>query len=141
MGKNMKRQKPDRICLVMLLNLFFIFWSGLDKVVVQCHANQVNDAMPMPFFYPCCVVMRLNPRMLVALDVSCDFGSLFIILVTLLVDDVEESQLVDTVAGRHDTKPITELLLLEELLGPIVFFCYQPSSRFLFSSLVGMCRV
>lgn len=43
---------------------------------------------------------------------------LLVIILALIVDDVEESQLVDTLAGRHDSQPISELLLLKELLGP-----------------------
>jgi len=48
---------------------------------------------------------------------------LLIVIIALLVDDVEESELVDTLAGRHDTEPVTELLLLEELLGAAVPRC------------------
>lgn len=44
---------------------------------------------------------------------------LLVIILALVIDDVEESQLVDTLAGRHDSQPVSELLLLEELLGPV----------------------
>lgn len=44
--------------------------------------------------------------------------NLLLILVGLVVDDVEEAELVDTLGGGDDTEPVTELLLLEELLGP-----------------------
>lgn len=44
--------------------------------------------------------------------------TLLVILVSIVVDDVEELELVDTLGGGDDTEPVTELLLLEELLGP-----------------------
>jgi hypothetical protein len=44
--------------------------------------------------------------------------NLLIILLSIVVNNVEESELVDTFGGRDDTKPVTELLLFEELLGP-----------------------
>jgi hypothetical protein len=43
---------------------------------------------------------------------------LLVVLVSLVVNDVEELELVDTLGGGDDTEPVTELLLLEELLGP-----------------------
>ena len=42
---------------------------------------------------------------------------LLVILLSLVVDDVEELELVDTLGGGDDTEPVTELHLLEELLG------------------------
>ena len=42
---------------------------------------------------------------------------LLVVLVRLIVDNVKEAELVDTLGGRDDTEPVTELLLLEELLG------------------------
>jgi hypothetical protein len=44
---------------------------------------------------------------------------LLVVLVSLVVDDVEELELVDTARGGDDAEPVTELLLLEELLGPV----------------------
>lgn len=44
-------------------------------------------------------------------------GYLLVILLSVVVDDVEEAELVDTLGGGDDTEPVTELLLLEELLG------------------------
>ena len=44
---------------------------------------------------------------------------LLVILLSLVVDDVEEAELVDTLGGGDDAEPVTELLLLEELLGPV----------------------
>lgn len=44
---------------------------------------------------------------------------LLVIILAFLVDDVEESELVDTLARGDHSEPVTELLLLEELLGPI----------------------
>ena len=46
--------------------------------------------------------------------------SLLVIILSLIVDDVEEAELIDTLGGRDDAEPITELLLLEELLGAVV---------------------
>lgn len=42
---------------------------------------------------------------------------LLFILVRLVAHDVEEAELVYALGGRDDTEPVTELLLLEELLG------------------------
>lgn len=47
---------------------------------------------------------------------------LLVVLVSLVVDDVVELELVDTAGGGHDAQPVAKLLLLEELLGP-VFTC------------------
>ncbi len=44
-------------------------------------------------------------------------NNLLLILLGLVVDDVEEAELVNTLGGGDDTEPVTELLLLEELLG------------------------
>ena len=50
---------------------------------------------------------------------GCHSGrsNLLLILLTLVVDDVVEAELVDTLGGGDDTEPVTELLLLEVLLG------------------------
>jgi hypothetical protein len=45
---------------------------------------------------------------------------LLVILLGVVVDDVEEAELVDTLGGGDDTEPVTELLLLQELLGPAI---------------------
>ena len=42
---------------------------------------------------------------------------LLVILVRLVVNDVEEAKLVHSLRGRDYAEPVTELLLLEELLG------------------------
>ena len=42
---------------------------------------------------------------------------LFLIILSLVVDDVVEAELVDTLGSGDDTQPVTELLLLEVLLG------------------------
>ena len=46
-------------------------------------------------------------------------SNLLLILVALVVDDVVEAELVDTLGGGDDAQPVTELLLLEVLLGPV----------------------
>lgn len=43
---------------------------------------------------------------------------LLVVVISLVVDDVEELELVHSLRGRDDTEPVTELHLLEELLGP-----------------------
>jgi len=57
---------------------------------------------------------------------------LLVILISLVVDDVEEAELVDTLGGGNDAEPVTELLLLEELLGaadPLADILYLPVDR------------
>ena len=44
---------------------------------------------------------------------------LLVILVGLVIDNVEEAELVDALGGGNDAEPVTELLLLEELLGAV----------------------
>jgi hypothetical protein len=44
---------------------------------------------------------------------------LILILIGLVVDDVEEAELVHALGGGDDAEPVTELLLLEELLSPV----------------------
>jgi hypothetical protein len=48
---------------------------------------------------------------------SAKTSRLLLVVLSLVVDDVEEAELVDTLGGRDDAEPVTELLLLEELLG------------------------
>ena len=45
---------------------------------------------------------------------------LLLLLIIAVVDNVEEAELVDTLGDRDDTEPVTELVLLEELLGTVV---------------------
>lgn len=45
---------------------------------------------------------------------------LLVVVISLVVDDVEELELVHSLRGGDDTEPVTELHLLEELLGPSV---------------------
>lgn len=51
--------------------------------------------------------------------ISFEENPLLVVLLSLVVDDVVELELVDTLGGGDDTEPVTELLLLEELLGPV----------------------
>lgn len=44
---------------------------------------------------------------------------LLVVLLSVVVDNVEELELVNTLGGGDDAEPVTELLLLEELLGPV----------------------
>jgi hypothetical protein len=43
---------------------------------------------------------------------------LLVILISFIVDNIEESELVDTLRSRNNSEPISQLLLLEELLCP-----------------------
>ena len=43
---------------------------------------------------------------------------LLLVVLSLVVNDVEELELVDAARGRDDAEPVAELHLLEELLGP-----------------------
>lgn len=49
-----------------------------------------------------------------------ELRSLLVVLVSLVVDDVEELELVDAARGGDDAEPVAELLLLEELLGQVL---------------------
>jgi hypothetical protein len=51
-------------------------------------------------------------------DIKSSTDSLLVIVIGLVVDDVEELELVDTLASGDHAEPVTELHLLEELLGP-----------------------
>ena len=46
-------------------------------------------------------------------------NGLVLILISLVVDDVEELELVNTLGGGDDAQPVTKLHLLKELLGPV----------------------
>ena len=48
---------------------------------------------------------------------SIKTSRLLVVILSLVVDDVEEAELVDTLGGGNDAEPVTELLLLEELLS------------------------
>jgi len=50
---------------------------------------------------------------------SSGIVDLLVVLIGLVVDDVEEAELVDALGGGNDAEPVTELLLLEELLGAV----------------------
>lgn len=43
---------------------------------------------------------------------------LFLLIIALLINHIEEPQLIHALARRHNTQPIPKLLLLQELLGP-----------------------
>jgi hypothetical protein len=46
--------------------------------------------------------------------------NLVLIFVRFVIDHVEEPELIDALRRRNDAKPISELLFLEEFLGPNV---------------------
>ena len=67
---------------------------------------------------------------------------LLVILVRLIVDDVEEAKLIYALGGGNDTEPVTELLLLEELLSPIhALACVSKASFPQQESLFVLCDV
>jgi hypothetical protein len=45
--------------------------------------------------------------------------NLLLIVILSVVNDVEEAELVNTLGGGDNAKPVTELVLLEELLGTV----------------------
>jgi hypothetical protein len=45
---------------------------------------------------------------------------LLIVLLSVVIDDVEELELVNATRGGNDAEPVTELVLLEELLGKVL---------------------
>jgi ribosomal RNA-processing protein 12 len=47
-------------------------------------------------------------------------NNLLLLLLALVVDDVVEAELVDTLGGGDNAQPVTELLLLEVLLGQVL---------------------
>lgn len=81
--------------------------------MVGCIGNVVNFSGPN-------VVPPISPIHPDA-PVQCSpshANALLVVVLSLVVDDVEELELVDATRGRDDAEPVTELLLLEELLGP-----------------------
>lgn len=57
---------------------------------------------------------------------SSGIVDLLVVLIGLVVDDVEEAELVDALGGGNDAEPVTELLLLEELLGAVKLLANIP---------------
>ena len=49
----------------------------------------------------------------------CVLTRLLVVVISLVVNDVEELELVHSLGGRDDTQPVTELHLLQELLSAI----------------------
>ena len=72
--------------------------------------NSLKDHSPIPFICRSAHTHHASIRTM----------HLVLILLGIVVDDVEEAELVHALGGRHDAEPVTELLLLEELLGPAV---------------------
>lgn len=54
---------------------------------------------------------------------------LLVIIISLVVNDVEELELVNTLGGGDDTQPVTELHLLQELLGPAMHIVSDGSKQ------------
>jgi hypothetical protein len=53
---------------------------------------------------------------------------LVIILISLLIHHIEESELVDTLACSHNSQPVTQLLLLEEFFRPGISLAPIPNN-------------
>jgi hypothetical protein len=47
-------------------------------------------------------------------------STLLIILLIGIIDNVEKSELIDTLGGGDNSEPISQLLLLEEFLCPVL---------------------
>lgn len=62
----------------------------------------------------------LRERLRRACVLDCVHHPLLVILLVGIVDDVEELELVHSLRGRDDAEPVTELHLLEELLGQVL---------------------
>lgn len=50
---------------------------------------------------------------------------LLVVLISVVVNDVEELELVHSLGGGDDAEPVTELHLLQELLGAARASCDQ----------------
>ena len=57
-------------------------------------------------------------------------GYLLLIFIIVLVNDIEELKLIDTLGGRDNTEPVPELVLLQELLGPVTPLVLLPITLF-----------
>jgi hypothetical protein len=63
------------------------------------------------------VILRYPSIVTSYAEPSAKTSRLLLVVLSLVVDDVEEAELVDTLGSGDDAEPVTELLLLEELLG------------------------
>lgn len=79
--------------------------------------------------------MYLANRLDICFSAYSSHHSLFIVVITFIVDDIEESELVDALAHADNPQPIPQLLLLEELLGPVKLS--TSASRGLFQISLG----
>lgn len=61
-------------------------------------------------------VQVYKEKVKISLKINC----LFLILILILVGDVEVTELIGTLVRGNDTEPVTELVLLEELLGKVL---------------------
>jgi hypothetical protein len=64
-----------------------------------------------------CRILRYPSIVTSYAEPSAKTSRLLLVVLSLVVDDVEEAELVDTLGSGDDAEPVTELLLLEELLG------------------------
>jgi hypothetical protein len=80
----------------------------MTNAAIQLRSCYMPNATP-PFAF--CVLSIVYSR------ASIVATRLLVIVLSLVVDDVEEAELVDALGGGNDAEPVTELLLLEELLG------------------------
>lgn len=72
------------------------------------------------------------------MGVDWDASHLLVVLIALVVNNVEELELVDAARGGDNAEPVTELLLLEELLGAgKELLAHGPRGRESFPSRTG----
>ena len=91
--------------------LTFLYWCEIAKLITTC--TRPNSGKPHK--HPKDITYCRTP-----FGLSNHFRrrkDLLLILVITVVDDVEEAESVDTLGGGDDTEPVTELVLLQELLG------------------------
>lgn len=90
-----------------------MIWKERKMIATQmaggilAQSPSINFSGPNSPSHPVCASPMHNRRLLV-------------VLVRLVVNDVEELELVHTPRGGDDAEPVTELLLLEELLGAAI---------------------
>lgn len=102
-----------------MLEVVLGFSGGLVKHAVQDsqNMNSYNKVLPI------CALTSLStiPPLYRDFNLEASHTSHLLVIILLgVVDDVEETELVDTLARRYHAKPVAELLLLEVLLRPVV---------------------
>ena len=103
-------------CSTLLFDTFVRhFWIAasqwlLGKAGRSSLVRRHQAIKPTPAFIPCSRSSSSRKKR----------TNLLVIILLLVLHDVEEPELVDTLAGADNTQPVTELLLLEELLREVL---------------------